>query len=121
MHTHTLTWHEHAPAPCAEADCKCTGFAASQLVPTFASPFYAKACGAIAKPGNPPTGTLTQCQRYQFTGKQKVSECLEESSQGLQWAVCYSELATGGWVLDHACSDIPKKYLIKPGEVPGCG
>lgn len=69
-----------APLP-AEADCKCTGIAAGQYVPTFNSPFYGRACGAIAKDGNTPLGTLTQCQRYQFTGRQRVSEC-EGSAAG---------------------------------------
>lgn len=40
---------------------------------------------------------------------------------GLTWAVCYSELASGGWVLNHACSAIDKKYVIPPGQVAGCG
>ncbi len=40
---------------------------------------------------------------------------------GLRWAVCYRELATGGWVLNHACYDIDKKFIIHPGQVAGCG
>jgi hypothetical protein len=98
------------------ASCNCNGGVPGKRVLRFVDqPLLDAPCAGANK-----MGTQPKCQQFDFTGRQAITNCLNEGTVW-QYNNCYSEVTVGGknyWLLDHSCS--PQYVRVVPFQLAAC-